>query len=182
MRRLVSEGTRPRLPSAPRLRAIAADPTPILPLLAALRDDPAAYVRRSVANSLSDISKDHPDLAVAVLAEWLDGEPPARLRLARHAPRTLRKAGDPDSGGTSARIFSAGEAEVVPGGRARLGAGISLRQHTTRTHHPGERRVEVLVNGRRLAERTFGWGPGAPSEDTARFIATTTLPPPEVVP
>jgi 3-methyladenine DNA glycosylase AlkC len=62
VRRLVSEGTRPRLPWAPRLRRFVDDPSPVLPLLEALRDDPSGYVRRSVANNLNDIAKDHPGL------------------------------------------------------------------------------------------------------------------------
>jgi len=60
VRRLVSEGTRPRLPWAPQLRGLIADPSPNLPLLDALVDDPSPYVCRSVANHLNDISKDHP--------------------------------------------------------------------------------------------------------------------------
>ncbi len=62
MRRLVSEGTRPRLPWAPRLRAFQKDPRPVLELLELLKDDPELYVRRSVANNLNDIGKDHPAL------------------------------------------------------------------------------------------------------------------------
>ena len=60
VRRLVSEGSRPRLPWGLQLRPLIADPTPTLPLLAALQDDPSPYVRRSVANHLNDIAKDHP--------------------------------------------------------------------------------------------------------------------------
>jgi 3-methyladenine DNA glycosylase AlkC len=73
VRRLVSEGTRPRLPWAPRLRRFMEDPSPVLPLLEALRDDPSGYVRRSVANNLNDIAKDHPQLVVEVAGRWLDG-------------------------------------------------------------------------------------------------------------
>lgn len=62
VRRLVSEGTRPRLPWAPRLRAFQANPRPVLALLERLKDDPELYVCRSVANNLNDIGKDHPAL------------------------------------------------------------------------------------------------------------------------
>ena len=62
MRRLVSEGSRPRLPWWPQLTALIADPTPNLALLEHLKDDPSLYVRRSVANHLNDIGKDHPEL------------------------------------------------------------------------------------------------------------------------
>lgn len=67
VRRLVSEGTRPRLPWAPRLRRFQDDPAPVIELLEILKDDAEEYVRRSVANNLNDISKDHPD-AVATIA------------------------------------------------------------------------------------------------------------------
>lgn len=72
VRRLVSEGTRPRLPWAMRLPEFQADPHLSLPLLEALKDDPELYVRRSVANHLGDIAKDHPDIAFAVCERWLD--------------------------------------------------------------------------------------------------------------
>ncbi len=70
VRRLVSEGTRPRLPWSERLPSFVEDPSPILPLLRALRDDPSEYVRRSVANNLNDISKDHPDLIAELAVDW----------------------------------------------------------------------------------------------------------------
>lgn len=96
VRRLVSEGTRPRLPWAAQLPAMIADPTPVLALLERLLDDPSEYVRRSVANNLNDISKDHPDQVVAWLAERgasarSGGDDFAWI--SRHACRSLIKAG-----------------------------------------------------------------------------------------
>ncbi len=93
VRRLVSEGTRPRLPWSEQLKAFIADPGPILPLLHSLRDDPSEYVRRSVANNLNDISKDHPDLVAELAAEWLVKASPERRRLVEHACRSLVKQG-----------------------------------------------------------------------------------------
>jgi 3-methyladenine DNA glycosylase AlkC len=94
VRRLVSEGTRPRLPWAPRLRGFQEDPSAVLELLEVLKDDRDEYVRRSVANNLNDISKDHPELVVEVASRWwLDGSED-RKRLVRHALRTLVKAGN----------------------------------------------------------------------------------------
>ncbi len=93
VRRLVSEGTRPRLPWGMRLQALVEDPSPMLPVLARLRDDPSDYVRRSVANHLNDIAKDHPDLVARVAAEWMERAGPDRVKLLRHACRTLVKAG-----------------------------------------------------------------------------------------
>ena len=95
VRRLVSEGTRPRLPWAPRLPAFIADPAPVLELLEVLRDDPSEYVRRSVANNLNDISKDHPELVISVVRRWSADASAERQRLIRHALRTLVKRGDP---------------------------------------------------------------------------------------
>lgn len=93
VRRLVSEGSRPRLPWGLRLQALVADPSPTLPLLRALQDDTSAYVRRSVANHLNDIAKDHPDL----VADWVQTHRPGanahREALLRHASRSLVKQG-----------------------------------------------------------------------------------------
>jgi 3-methyladenine DNA glycosylase AlkC len=93
VRRLVSEGSRPRLPWGLRLQALVADPTPTLPLLAALQDDPSQYVRRSVANHLNDIAKDHPELVVQWVRQHLPGAGRERRAMLKHASRTLIKRG-----------------------------------------------------------------------------------------
>ncbi|SCB57057.1 3-methyladenine DNA glycosylase AlkC [Rhizobium aethiopicum] len=93
VRRLASEGTRPRLPWAMRLPRLVKDPVPILPILTALMDDPEDYVRRSVANSLNDIAKDHPDMVAAFIADHIEGASAERRRLLKHASRTLLKKG-----------------------------------------------------------------------------------------
>ncbi len=95
VRRLVSEGTRPRLPWAMQLPLLVADPSPMLPILTVLRDDPEEYVRRSVANHLNDIAKDHPDLVGGIASEWMTDADRNRMRLVRHACRTLVKDGHP---------------------------------------------------------------------------------------
>jgi 3-methyladenine DNA glycosylase AlkC len=92
VRRLASEGTRPRLPWAKRVPAIIDDPQSTVPILDALHRDPSDYVRRSVANHLNDISRSDPALAVAVATRWLTTE---TAPLIRHALRTLVKAADP---------------------------------------------------------------------------------------
>jgi 3-methyladenine DNA glycosylase AlkC len=214
VRRLVSEGTRPRLPWASRLREFQRDPGPVLELLDLLRHDPAEYVRRSVANNLNDIAKDHPDLVVDVCRRWWadvdaerDGaEQAARERwMIRHSLRTLVKQGHPAAiellgfsagspaqvvegridpgacriggsvrvevdvhnpgatdagalvdlrvhfvkanGSTSPKVFKGAELALAPGETRTVRRSISVRQHTTRTHHPGTHLVEVLVNG-----------------------------------
>lgn len=94
VRRLVSEGTRPRLPWAPRLRQFQADPTPVLALLELLKDDPELYVRRSVANNLNDIGKDHPDVLAATAQAWLRGASAERTWIVGHALRSAVKRGE----------------------------------------------------------------------------------------
>jgi hypothetical protein len=76
------------------LHGFVEDPSPLLPVLETLRDDSHEYVRRSVANNLNDIAKDHPDRVVAIARDWLAGDiGPDRRRLVRHACRTLVKSG-----------------------------------------------------------------------------------------
>ncbi len=94
VRRLVSEGTRPRLPWASRLREFQRDPRPVLALLELLKDDASLYVRRSVANNLNDIGKDHPALLVEVAARWMEGASREREWIVRHALRSAVKRGD----------------------------------------------------------------------------------------
>lgn len=95
VRRWCSEGLRPRLPWGEKLADICADPSPILPVLEALKDDPSLYVRRSVANTLGDVSKDHPELAVDTAKRWKEGASTERMWVVRHSLRTLVKAGHP---------------------------------------------------------------------------------------
>jgi 3-methyladenine DNA glycosylase AlkC len=94
VRRLVSEGSRPRLPWGLQLKGLIANPSPTLPLLRALQDDPSEYVRRSVANHLNDIAKDHPALVADWVAEHLPGASSERRSLLKHACRSLIKQGD----------------------------------------------------------------------------------------
>lgn len=93
VRRLSSEGCRPRLPWALALSQYKSDPSPILPILETLRADPSEYVRRSVANNLNDIAKDHPEVVLKMVAGW-DANNPATQRIIKHGCRTLLKNGD----------------------------------------------------------------------------------------
>lgn len=206
VRRLVSEGLRPRLPWAPRLKVFERDPRPVLALLERLRDDPQDYVRRSVANHLNDLGRADPALLVEVCTRWAQDAPPERLRLVRHALRTLVKRGDPHAltvlgygerakvvlrgasvapsrvpiGGAveiafevastarrvqrvlvdlrvtyagaradaaRVKVFKLDAGELAPGGARAFRKRLSLKQLSTRTHHPGLHRVEALVNG-----------------------------------
>jgi len=94
VRRLCTEGSRPRLPWAMRIPAFIKDPRPTLPILETLKDDPDLYVRRSVANHIGDIAKDHPELAFAICERWLVGASPERKWAIRHALRHPAKKGN----------------------------------------------------------------------------------------
>jgi len=93
VRRLVSEGTRPRLPWAMRLPVFIEDPSPVIALLEMLKDDKSEYVRRSVANNLNDIAKDHPETVAEIAYQWMVNASSERQRLIRHGCRTLVKKG-----------------------------------------------------------------------------------------
>lgn len=94
VRRFCSEGTRPRLAWAPRIPAFIKDPSPTFPILEALKDDPCLYVRRSVANHLGDIAKDHPDAALSICDRWLRSASHELKWVLRHALRHPAKKGD----------------------------------------------------------------------------------------
>jgi 3-methyladenine DNA glycosylase AlkC len=94
VRRLVSEGTRPRLPLASRLPDFIEDPRPALALLDKLKTDPELVVRRSVANNLNDIAKDNPAVVVETLTAWQSAHDPGTDWIIKHASRTLVKQGN----------------------------------------------------------------------------------------
>lgn len=94
VRRLVSEGTRTRLPWGMRLHFLIEDPSPVIPLLEMLRDDPELYVRRSVANNLNDLTKDHPEMVLDLLEKWSEGASEGTQWIISHALRGLVKAGN----------------------------------------------------------------------------------------
>jgi 3-methyladenine DNA glycosylase AlkC len=207
VRRAVSEATRPRLPWAARLPDFVHDPSPVLPLLTRLRDDCSSYVRRSVANHLNDIGKDHPDLLTGLARQWLDDAPVpvARQSMLRHALRTAIKRGDVQAlalfghgqvsplqiqstsispsttrigesvtvrcqlhnpsaqaaraladwrvfyvkanGALSPKVFKGSTVQVEAHSSVVIEKTLSLRQMSTRTHHPGRHRVEIALNG-----------------------------------
>ena len=94
VRRLVSEGTRLRLPWAMRVQWLDTNPDRVLELLELLKDDPAPLVRRSVANNLNDLGKVHPALLAKTCGAWLDGASEERRALVEHALRSAVKRGD----------------------------------------------------------------------------------------
>jgi len=95
VRRLSSEGCRPRLPWGLAVPVLKKDPRPILPILESLKQDSSESVRRSVANNLNDISKDHPDLMIGISRKW-KGISKETDAIIKHACRSLLKQGHED--------------------------------------------------------------------------------------
>lgn len=97
VRRLVSEGTRPRLPMSIRLQPFIKEPSAVLHLLEQLKNEPTRLVQRSIANSLNDIGKDHPNAVTSLLARWqVEGVKDIHW-IAPHALRTLIKTGNSEA-------------------------------------------------------------------------------------
>lgn len=146
VRRAASEGTRPRLPWAPRLPAFQKDPTLALPLLDALKDDPSSYVRRSVANHLGDIAKDHPGVATDTARTWLRGASAEREALVRHGLRFLVKqghAGALDALGVGHAVqLNVAAARITPGDVA-IGGKLRIEADL---HNPTQRPQRVLAD------------------------------------
>lgn len=145
VRRLVSEGTRPRLPWASRLRQFQRDPTPVLELLELLKDDPTLYVRRSVANNLNDIGKDHPEALVDTCRRWWTDATPEREWLIRHALRSAIKRGEPGAldiiGAGDATGLTVSSSSVAP---VRVGIGDSVTATASVVNESATTRVVML--------------------------------------
>ena len=211
VRRLASEGSRPRLPWGMQLTALVRDPAPTAAILEALKSDESLFVRRSVANHLNDITKDHPELVLGRLENW-DLDNPKLAWIAKHACRTLIKRGHPRAlqlfgfgkradvtaaltlaptllslgdrlatsavitstskksqrlvvdyvihyvkanGSSAEKVFKWTELELQPGATVTLTKTQVIRDFTTRKHYAGHHKVELQVNGQRLASAVF---------------------------
>lgn len=144
VRRLASEGCRPRLPWAMALPKFKADPSPILPVLERLKNDESEYVRKSVANNLNDISKDHPERMIDLCERWF-GRSPRTDWIVRHACRGLLKARHE----RALQLFGFGDNEQVEAAglrldRKRLAIGEDLTfAFELRVGGSGERRLRL---------------------------------------
>ena len=185
VRRLVSEGSRPRLPWGLRLQALVRDPSPTLPLLAALQDDASDAVRRSVANHLNDIAKDHPQRLVDWLHEFLPGAPAARRALLRHASRTLIKQGHPGvlkAWGLGAALRGAAVLTVAPR-RVVLGGEITLTlQLRSTSQRPQTLAIDYAVHhvkadGSRRPKVFKGWQIELPPRGQTTLVKRHSLRP-----
>jgi 3-methyladenine DNA glycosylase AlkC len=212
VRRLASEGARPRLPWSFHIEPLKANPSLALPILERLKADPSLYVRKSVANHLNDFSKEHPEWLVERLAGWPQDTAETKW-IVRQALRTLVKKGDgraltligstgkarvaiqqfdvtpanirlgdrltisasvrstaskdqrlvvdyaihyvKKGGTTSRKVFKLKEIDLEPGATTAVSISQTVRNFTTRTHHAGHHKVELMVNGAILAEGGF---------------------------
>lgn len=139
LRRLASEGSRPRLPWGRALNEFKMDPSPILPILETLKNDPSEYVRRSVANSLNDISKDNPELALKIAKKW-HGKTINTDRLIKHALRTLLKKANPtaltlfgfgNSNSTTVKTLSLSKSKLPLGDHFTFSFEIDVKEPST---------------------------------------------------
>ena len=148
-RRLASEGCRPRLPWAAALKELKRDPSPIFPILEILKEDSEDYVRRSVANNLNDISKDHPESVIALVKRW-KGTSKETDWIVKHACRSLLKEGRPDV----MILFGFASPQEVQGGplrfsKNRLRIGENLEFHCVLENSKaqlGKIRLEYVVH------------------------------------
>lgn len=212
VRRLACEGSRPRLPWGLRLGFLVQDPRPTRPILEALKSDPALYVRKSVANHLNDIAKDHPDYVIDIVRQWDQGDPHIAW-IVRHGLRSLIKKGHPAaldlmgagaapevliksfkatpprlrlgerlaielelnstsaktqtliidyvvhyvkaSGESSPKVFKWKQIQLSAQAALALRKEQMIRNFSTRRHYPGEHRIELQINGLRLAQTAF---------------------------
>lgn len=138
VRRFASEGCRPRLPWAMVLPKFIVDPTPVLEVLELLRDDESLFVRRSVANNLNDISKDHPDVALDTAIRWY-GYSDRTNWVVKHGLRTLLKQGNL----RAMRLFNFGDpANIHIRGLNAIPASLKLGEETIFTFELENREEE----------------------------------------
>jgi 3-methyladenine DNA glycosylase AlkC len=217
VRRWASEGSRPRLPWGERLREFIQDPSRTAKILELLKYDEELFVRKSVANHLNDIAKDHPDYVVAVLKRWRDSAPSehqAKVKwIISRSLRTLIKAGHPKAleligvstklkaeietvkietpivhfgknlvfgfklnsrssrsenavvdyvihfvkanGKTAPKVFKLKTFVLGPRESVTVRKSHPVRKITTRKYFPGKHLLEIQVNGKILARKTW---------------------------
>jgi 3-methyladenine DNA glycosylase AlkC len=166
VRRLASEGCRPRLPWGEALIMFKRDPAPVLRILEILKADASIYVRKSVANNLNDIAKDHPDLVLSTARRW-KGLHPYTDWIVRQGCRSLIRKAHPGAmllfGYAQAKgdmplathaILSV-EPPVVPiGGSCELQYELSIREGEP-VHIRIEYGVDFVKAGGRLSRKSF---------------------------
>jgi len=174
VRRLASEGCRPRLPWATALPGFKQDPKPVLNIIENLIEDESLYVRRSVANNFNDISKDNPEIVIRYAKKWV-GRSSKATWVMKHACRGLLKKGEPEvlalfgfANTEHLKIRDFDLAERVKLGD-RLHFNFTIMTHSKRL---GKLRLEFLIdfvkaNGKR-SSKIFKISEGDYSENSRR--------------
>jgi len=162
LRRLASEGCRPRLPWAIALEDFKKDPDSIIPILENLKNDKSEYVRRSVANNLNDISKDNPKICIDICSQWI-GNTSNTDKLVKHACRSLLKQGD----ATILSLFEYCDIEQISMSDFRLeNSKISMGEHLNfsfmiKNIHSSEAKLRIeyaiyhMKNNGKLSKKIF---------------------------
>ena len=152
VRRLASEGCRPRLPWSFQIESLRRDPSPVRPILEKLRSDPSLYVRKSVANHLNDITKDHPDWVLTLIGAWPKDDAHCRW-IVRHGLRGLIKQGHRGAlaaiGADGAPALDVIKLQVLPVAVTRgdtITLSVTLRSRAT---HPQRLAVDYAVHYRK---------------------------------
>ena len=70
LRRLSSEGSRPKLPWSTKLDTFIDNPQPVFKILEILKEDNVKFVQKSVANNITDYLKVNYEAARALLLDW----------------------------------------------------------------------------------------------------------------
>jgi len=155
VRRFASEGCRPRLPWSMSLPIFKKDPTLIFPILENLKDDPSEFVRKSVANNLNDISKEHPDLVLEKGKKWI-GKSKQTDWIVKHACRSLLKAGNPQAmllfGFSDPRDMSVSNLKAQPT-NLQIGSELQFR-FALNVKKTGKVRIEYRVHYVKAKGRT----------------------------
>lgn len=165
VRRLASEGCRPRLPWAQALPMFKRDPAPILPILEQLKADASLYVRKSVANNLNDIAKDNPTVVLDIAKDWL-GSHAHTDWIVRHGCRTLIRKAEPRAlelfgyaAADSSRELAVAELAAAPDAVAIGGSCELAYQLRVREGEPVRIRIEYGIDfvksGGRVSRKLF---------------------------
>lgn len=161
VRRLASEGSRPRLPWAMALPTLKKDPRPLLPILSNLKHDSCEGVRRSVANNLNDIAKDNPDFVIGIAKQW-QGMSKDTDALIKHGCRTLLKQGHPeilklfgfDSTGITLDQFAINTQKVAIGDKLAFSFAVT-NQQTSKKLVRLEYGIYYMKNNGELSRKVF---------------------------
>ena len=164
VRRWCSEGLRPKLPWGKVLGEFVEEPRPLLPVLELLRDDPELYVRRSVANTLNDIAKNHPELVVGLCERWSIQSNSLRNWLTKHALRSLVKKAHPGAlklQGYSPPKKIVSQLEASPQ-ELRIGEGLNLKLELENTSRKTQKlqvdyAVFFIKKNKKAMDKVFKW-------------------------